>query len=802
MPLTDWIQHAFAQGWVCVRTKPDGSGHVALDTHARSASRPSLDACLAWAREDGNVEVLLHESGLLQVDAEAGAAAPWSDPAAHDGACLSRSPGGGLHAVYACPADLAQRRWIRPVLLVDLLARGSWPLPGCRRTGGKVSGEWAELAPPIAPGPPPDWVLAAVPRPPPPTPPAGPPQGRTRRAAAAMAAELAEAENAPPGTSHARLHKAACALGSLIGAGELEEDEVRAGLEAAAHRRQPHQAREALKAIDDGLTWGKAHPRAPAGQRPAPAAPVPDHEPGEHGEPAPSADVLVPGAWHVGDVSPYAFAHEALARMPLGSVYRRGGLPGELVGQAGTRRFVVLTPGRMRMLASRHVRFIRYEYPKDGEPVAVFVPLSRDHAAQIVDRAVDHPSVRELDWVASHPFCVGEDFERAQRGYNESGRCFFDPPPGLSLPRVESAEEVRAVLDDLVVDFPFADQASRENFYGLMLTPLMRPAIAGSVPMHVITSPIERTGKTTLARDVLGIVVLGHQTPALQLTGSEDEQDKRITAKLLSGATLVMFDNLSDEVVSPALASLLTATHYEGRRLGLSEMISLPNRMTVVATGNNLRAASEIAKRSVPIVLASSQENPEDRRDFQHERIAEYALERRERVLGALFSAVDMWRAAGARAADASIGGFETWRDAVGGVLAAVGFRAWLANRRVWAGQADDFAADLAALVRAWWSALGETPAAAKDLLAVADMLEVFGHVSPREREPRSRATTFGMRVLRRADGRVVTAGPGVLVRVERLSSGSSSLYRLRHAAGPSGPYRDLFSEGPGQLTT
>lgn len=809
--LDRWVRHAHAAGWVCVRARPDGGGHVALDEHAKSAARPTLEQCLAWVAEGGNVEVLLHESGLLQVDAERGAPAPWSDPAQHQGACLASSAGGGLHAVYARPGDVEARRWIRAVPGVDLLSRGVWPLPGCRRTGTekKAAGSWTELAPPRLPGPPPDWVLAAIPRraPSPPPRPTTARGARTRRAAAAMAQELAAVENAPDGRSHDVLVRAAGNLGQLVGSGELDEVEVRAALEEAARRRQPHQAREALKAIDDQVAWGKAHPRprtAPPAPPRAPPVRVPEHEPGgspdatEAVRPARQTTILVPGRWVMPtgeelEQSPHAFASITIGLLPLGALYRRGRLPGRLTGPPGSFAFEVLEPQRMRMLASQILRFAETSYDRaEKAHREVFVPLTRDHAAQVLARAADHPAVRELEWIASHPFCVGPDFEVARQGFTETragttsspaAGVFFDPPPGLRVPAVDDPAEIRAVLEDLVVDFPFAADgpdgasASRENFFGLLLTPIMRPSIDGCAPMHVATSPIERTGKTTLMRDILGATVLGQQTPALQLTGTADEQDKRVTAKLLAGANLALLDNLSDEVDSGVLAALLTAPVYEGRRLGVSEMVAVTNRMTVCATGNNVRASSEIAKRSVPIVLDARTEHPEERSDFVHERALQHAMAMRPRVLGALLGAIELWRRAGRPASRQPMGGFEAWRDAVGGVLSVVGYVAWLANRKGWSEGADDFSADLALLARAWWTTFGEEQVGARELLVQAEVLEIFGrHLGARDE--RARATAFGMRVLRRAAGRVVSVGDELL-RVERRSSGSSSSYRL-----------------------
>ena len=69
----------------------------------------------------------------------------------------------------------------------------------------------------------------------------------------------------------------------------------------------------------------------------------------------------------------------------------------------------------------------------------------------------------------------------------------------------EGKRFVREYLEDLVADFPFADAASRQNLFGLLLTPIVRPALDGNVPIHLAEAALERTGKTKLLEHVVGV---------------------------------------------------------------------------------------------------------------------------------------------------------------------------------------------------------------------------------------------------------------------------------------------------------
>lgn len=179
---------------------------------------------------------------------------------------------------------------------------------------------------------------------------------------------------------------------------------------------------------------------------------------------------------------------------------------------------------------------------------------------------------------------------------------YYDEPESLRGLKPDPSR-ARDILEDLIVDFPFRDEASRQNFYGLLLTPIVRPMLRGHTPMHLVGASLPRTGKSLLTEQVLGGLLYGRATPARQLVGDEGEVEKRILAMLLCGETIINLDNLKEYLDSPSLAMLLTAETFGGRVLGLSVDAMVKNILTIVATGNNVRATGEIAKRIVPIVL-------------------------------------------------------------------------------------------------------------------------------------------------------------------------------------------------------
>lgn len=470
--------------------------------------------------------------------------------------------------------------------------------------------------------------------------------------------------------------------------------------------------------------------------------------------------VLVPGAHVTADdtyreVGTDEFADLILLALGFDKVWRRAKLGGELIGPPGQRIFQPLTKTRARLLIDENLRLAKWVKSKTTHH-EVYVPATGDHGELLSAKSVDSDAVRDIEVLTNFPVCLPDSFLPASRGHNADGDIYYDEPPALrSFRPITDRREIHSILSDLVVDFPFASQADRENLYGLLLTPILRPAIKGNVPLHLATAPIERSGKTKLVEQVVGRIILGEPTPQLQMTGSEDERDKRVLAHLLSGRAIAFLDNLHEYLDSAVLASLLTATTWHGRLLGVSQMLTIRNRTTLIASGNNVRASSEISKRTIPINLLPAEQRPDNRTQFQHPDIERYLDTQRPAVLGALMGMVENWRVAGRPHCHATLGGFEDWSHVVGGILATNGYELWLANREQFIDVADDFGAELERFVEAWASTpeLDDVPG----LTALAVQLNCFADALLHSgKSERAIQTIFGRRVLSRATGRVV----------------------------------------------
>ena len=311
-------------------------------------------------------------------------------------------------------------------------------------------------------------------------------------------------------------------------------------------------------------------------------------------------------------------------------------------------------------------------------------------------------------------------------GYDRDTRVCYIPDPGLEIPPIPEAptkgqlqEAVNALLDPLT-EFPFDSDASRANALALLLSVLMRSVIGGCVPLCIVTAPIQGTGKSLLA-SVLGIITVG--TLAAQTAPSrqnEEEWRKRITALLLDGSQMVLLDNFQETQVleSANLAAVVTSNEWKDRRLGKSEILTLPARAVWVVTGNNTRVGGDLPRRSYTVRLDANAERPWQRSGFRHPDILSYVRQNRGRLLAATFTVIRSWYHAGKPKATGvpAFGSFEEWAGTIGGVLAHAGIEGFLGNLDELRAVQDEEATQWRAFFRVWWQELGEQPTTVFDL--------------------------------------------------------------------------------------
>ncbi len=308
-------------------------------------------------------------------------------------------------------------------------------------------------------------------------------------------------------------------------------------------------------------------------------------------------------------------------------------------------------------------------------------------------------------------------------GYDAKTRLYYRPVPGFEHPRIPadpSEDEVRAALDlvnEAVGEFPYADRASAANTLGLLVTLLIRQAIPGPVPLALVDAPQAGTGKTLLA-EIVAMIGTGRAGEMLGAPRDDEEWRKQITSKLSAGGTTIIVDNVENALYSPSLARALTSRTWTDRVLGRSEMVTVSQRATWIATGNNITLRGDLPRRCYWIRLDAKESRPWKRERFKHPNLTLWVEKSRGELVGAVLTIARAWHAAGKPKAEGipRLGSFEAWAEIVGGILAFAGIEGFLGNLEELYSKADEGNAEWEAFLEEWWRQRGEDPITVKDL--------------------------------------------------------------------------------------
>jgi putative DNA primase/helicase len=184
--------------------------------------------------------------------------------------------------------------------------------------------------------------------------------------------------------------------------------------------------------------------------------------------------------------------------------------------------------------------------------------------------------------------------------------------------------------------------------------------------------------------------------------------------------SIVLIDNVRDQLDAAPLAAALTARVWQDRVLGATRIVRLPVRCTWLATGNNVATSVEIARRTVASRIDSSQEHPWERSGFRHDPLIGWAQANRGNLCWAILTLARAWIAAGRPEPGTRLGSFESWSHVVGGILSVAGVEGFLGNRSAVYAQADADGEGWRTFITIWWEQFKGNRVGVDELFALA----------------------------------------------------------------------------------
>lgn len=294
-------------------------------------------------------------------------------------------------------------------------------------------------------------------------------------------------------------------------------------------------------------------------------------------------------------------------------------------------------------------------------------------AAQILQSRFGEWRFRRVSGVLTTPTLRPDGSLLNEPGYDAATRLFLMNPPALpNMPEAPTrwdAEFAIKLFRDLLHEFPFVDEVSKSVALSGILTPVVR-GLFSTAPMHVTNAATPGTGKSYLM-DTITAVASGQACPVMNYGNTEEEAEKRLGALLMLGQPIVSIDNMNGMINGASLCQYIERPTVQVRRLGASEMITIDNRATMFANGNNVSISQDLIRRSILCNLDAKVERPE-LREFAS-RPVDTILANRKLYITAALIIVRAYLLAGQPGKLPPLASFEGWSDSVRSALVWLG---------------------------------------------------------------------------------------------------------------------------------
>jgi putative DNA primase/helicase len=216
-----------------------------------------------------------------------------------------------------------------------------------------------------------------------------------------------------------------------------------------------------------------------------------------------------------------------------------------------------LTAAGLCDLAARAARFQNYDGRKNDWK---FVPPPVKLMEILMGRK--KYAVPTLKGVINHPFLRADGSLVCTPGFDEKTGVYFDAqgvefPP---LPEItpdnayDLAQSAMARVMRLFHTFDFVDEASRSVILAFALTGIMRRSMRAA-PLFLMDASVADAGKGLIVR-ILAWLLMGDAPPIINYGDDTKEFEKRLSAMLMAGFSLISIDNCTTPIDGDQLCSV------------------------------------------------------------------------------------------------------------------------------------------------------------------------------------------------------------------------------------------------------
>ena len=358
----------------------------------------------------------------------------------------------------------------------------------------------------------------------------------------------------------------------------------------------------------------------------------------------------------------------------------------------GMSKIRPLPPGQLLLRIADACNLVR-EVEKGGEIVRTAVPPQKWLIEGVFTLGTYGKDVRPLTGIITAPTLRADGTILQAVGYDQKTGLLYQPcdtfPKIPDHPTHPDAARAADELLEVVRDFQFQNEVDKSAWLSMVLSTIGRPSVSGCVPLFAISATCRGSGKTLLA-DAASIVAFGKPTPKKTFSSNDEELRKAITAIAIEALPCLLLDNVDRTLGGAPLDAALTATVWTDRVLCTSTTTGeLPMRTVWIATGNNLRFGTDLARRVIPIRLVPTVENPEERTGFEQPKLLAWVQSNRPRLAVAALTILRAYIVAGKPPQrGGQFGSFEGWSSLIRGAIVWAGLPDPLTTRET--AKADD----------------------------------------------------------------------------------------------------------------
>ena len=299
------------------------------------------------------------------------------------------------------------------------------------------------------------------------------------------------------------------------------------------------------------------------------------------------------------------------------------------------------------------------EYTKlRGQFVPQRAVCSEQNAKLIQHSAAFQDQLPPIHLLSRCPVLIERDGELVEiSGYDrDSGiLAFGEPAADVSL------DEAINLLAQMLADFHFASSSDRARALAAIITPALvfGELLKGRAPIDLGEADCSQAGKGFRAK--LTAAVYNHIVKTVtQKKGGVGSMEESFATALTQGYAFVSFDNVRQQVDSPALESFMTEDSYLARVPHQGAIEIDPRRVIVQFTSNKAEITPDLANRC-SCVRILKQSADYQFRQYAEGDILEHVRTNQPLYLGAAFTIIKAWYAAGKPSTKVTSHDFRRW---------------------------------------------------------------------------------------------------------------------------------------------